>query len=59
MNWRHPDKNPRVVLAGLLILAVALVDWRVDPPFAFAFLYLFPIMLIATVQPRDVYKRQS
>lgn len=52
MQWRFTDRNSRVVVAGLLILIVALVDWRVDPPFAFAFLYLFPILLIASVQPR-------
>jgi hypothetical protein len=39
MNWRHPDKNPRVVLAGLLILAVALVDWRGVPPGGVACMY--------------------
>jgi PAS domain S-box-containing protein len=38
----------RAALAGLLIAIIALVDWRVDPPISFGFLYLFPILLIGT-----------
>jgi PAS domain-containing protein len=39
----------RVALAGILIATIAVVDWRVDPPISFGFLYLFPILLIGTV----------
>jgi PAS domain S-box-containing protein len=35
-----------------LIGLVAALDWRVDAPFAFAFLYLFPILLVGTVWQR-------
>ena len=42
----------RVVLAGLLIAFIGLVDWRVDAPIAFGFLYLFPILLVGSVLSR-------
>lgn len=42
----------RVALAGLLIAAIAILDWRVDAPLAFGFLYLFPILLVGGVCPR-------
>ncbi|MGA2040883.1 MAG: PAS domain-containing sensor histidine kinase [Bryobacteraceae bacterium] len=45
--------NVRVAAAALLILAVALLDWQVDPPLAFGFLYLGPILLVGTVWPRS------
>jgi len=45
----------RGALAVLLIGLVAVIDWRVDAPFAFAFLYLFPILLVGTVwQPWQI-----
>lgn len=52
MLLRHLHETTRIVLAGVLIAIVAFVDWRVDPPIAFAFLYLFPILLVSTVWPR-------
>jgi two-component system, LuxR family, sensor kinase FixL len=52
MSLRHLDRNTRIALAGILIGVVALVDWRVDPPIAFGFLYLFPILLVGAVWPR-------
>src|ERR1700677_2155203 len=42
----------RVALAGVLIAAIAVVDWRVDAPLAFGFLYLFPILIVGGVCPR-------
>jgi two-component system sensor kinase FixL len=45
--------NFRVAVAGLFILAVALIDWHVDLPLAFGFLYLAPILLVGTVWPRS------
>jgi hypothetical protein len=42
-----------VAVAGLPILAVALIDWHVDLPLAFGFLYLAPILLVGTVWPRS------
>jgi PAS domain S-box-containing protein len=41
-----------VALAGFLIVTIALIDSRVDPPISFGFLYLFPILLVGTVLPR-------
>ena len=35
----------RVALAVALIIAIALLDWRVDAPIAFGFMYLFPILI--------------
>ncbi len=43
----------RVAAAASLILAVALIDWHVDLPLAFGFLYLGPILLVGTVWPRS------
>lgn len=47
----HLDKPKAVVLteAGLLIAAIAILDWRVDLNISFGFLYLFPILLLGTV----------
>src|SRR5580693_2066580 len=44
--------SDRVALAGLLIAAIAVVDWRVDAPLAFGFLYLFPILIVGGCCPR-------
>jgi signal transduction histidine kinase len=52
MNFRTPQGPLRVALAGILICIIALIDWRVDPPIAFGFLYLFPILLVGTVARR-------
>ena len=43
---------PRVALAGILIVIVALIDWQVDLNIAFAFLYLLPLALAGTVLQR-------
>ena len=37
MSFRQAGSE-RVALAGLLIAAIAIVDWRVDAPLAFGFL---------------------
>ena len=52
MRLSQLEGNVRVAAAGLLIVAVALIDWQVDPPLAFGFLYLGPILLVGTVWPR-------
>jgi hypothetical protein len=52
MDFRTPQGLLRVALAGILIGIIALIDWRVDPPIAFGFLYLFPILLVGTVADR-------
>ena len=35
-----------IVVAGLLISAIALVDWATKPYISLGFLYLFPIMIL-------------
>jgi two-component system, LuxR family, sensor kinase FixL len=52
MTFRLMDGSPRVAIAGFLILVIAVIDWRVDLNFAFAFLYLLPILLAGTVLSR-------
>ena len=42
----------RAAAAGLMILAIAIVDWRVEFDVAFGFLYVFPLILVGTVLPR-------
>lgn len=52
MSWRYLAAPARVALAGFLIVAIALIDWLVEAPFSFGFLYLFPVLLVGTVWPR-------
>ena len=42
----------RVAPAAILVAAVALIDWRVDAPIAFGFLYLFPILIVGAAFSR-------
>src|SRR5664280_926451 len=49
MTFGRMEGSPRVAMAGLLIVVIAVIDWRVDLNFAFAFLYLLPILLAGTV----------
>ncbi|HEX3875547.1 MAG TPA: PAS domain-containing sensor histidine kinase [Candidatus Acidoferrales bacterium] len=44
----------RVACAALSIAAIAVVDWRVDAPIAFGFLYIFPLLLVGAILPRTV-----
>lgn len=52
MRLSQLQGNLRVAAAALLIAAVALIDWQVDPPLAFGVLYLAPILLVGTVWGR-------
>jgi len=52
MDFSKPQGPFRLALAGLLIGIVALIDWRVEAPIAFGFLYLFPMLLAGTVARR-------
>jgi two-component system, LuxR family, sensor kinase FixL len=51
---RLSDARKRGILvqAGLLIAAIAILDWRIDLNISFGFLYLFPILLVANVLSR-------
>ena len=41
-----------MALAGILVVIIALIDWRVDLNIAFAFLYLLPLIIAGTVLQR-------
>lgn len=41
-----------LLASGVIILAIAVVDWWTKPYFSLGFLYLFPIMLAAGALPR-------
>jgi two-component system, LuxR family, sensor kinase FixL len=49
----HLDRSKAKLLvrAGLLIAAIAILDWQVDLNLSFGFLYLFPILLLGTIMP--------
>jgi PAS domain S-box-containing protein len=51
MAFRRTAEVPRVALAGLMIAAIATIDWWVDLNIAFGFLYLLPLLLLGTVLP--------
>src|SRR5215831_18619021 len=42
----------RTVVAAVMILAIAIVDWQVQFDVAFGFLYVFPVILAGTVLRR-------
>src|SRR2546428_299590 len=41
-----------LVIAGLLVTAIAVVDWLTKPYISLGFLYLFPIMIVGGYLPR-------
>lgn len=51
MVWDSLKKPPRAALAAVLILVIALLDWRVEANIAFGFLYLAPMFLVGTALP--------
>jgi len=51
MVLSYLQRPPRAVLAGALIVMIAVVDWRVQANIAFGFLYLLPMLLVGTVLP--------
>jgi two-component system sensor kinase FixL len=44
--YAHANRTRLIVVAGLLISAIALVDWATKPYISLGFLYLFPIMIL-------------
>jgi PAS domain S-box-containing protein len=52
--WEERNRARVLVMSGVIILAIALVDWRTEPYVSLGFLYLFPIMLAAGFLPRWV-----
>jgi two-component system sensor kinase FixL len=52
--WHKQNRTPVLLVSGVIVLILALVDWRTKPYFSIGFLYLFPIMLAAGFLPRWV-----
>jgi len=50
--WDAKNRSAILLVSGVLVLAIALVDWWTKPYFSLGFLYLFPIMLAAGFLPR-------
>jgi PAS domain S-box-containing protein len=45
--YSEPNRWRNLLIAAALIVAIAVVDWRIKPYISLGFLYLFPIMLAA------------
>jgi two-component system, LuxR family, sensor kinase FixL len=52
MRFRNLTPAWRTAIAAILILAIALLDWRVDLNITFGFLYLLPVMVLGTAAGR-------
>jgi PAS domain S-box-containing protein len=46
------SRTKLLLLAAAMILAVALIDWRVELNVSFGFLYLFPMLIVGSCLPR-------
>src|SRR5206468_5527305 len=40
------NRAKRLVIAGLLVTAIAVIDWLIEPYVSLGFLYLFPVMIV-------------
>jgi two-component system, LuxR family, sensor kinase FixL len=50
--WDRRNRTAILLASGVLVVAIAAVDWWTKPYFSLGFLYLFPIMLAAGFLPR-------
>jgi len=50
--WEESNRTPVLLVAGSIILIIAVADWWTMPYVSLGFLYLFPIMLAAGFLPR-------
>ena len=50
--WERRNRVSVLLASGVIVLAIAVVDWWTKPYVSLGFLYLFPIMLAAGVLPR-------
>jgi PAS domain S-box-containing protein len=50
--YTRKNRTPFLLIAALLIMLIATIDWLTKPYISIGFLYLFPIMLIAGFLPR-------
>ena len=46
------SRTKLLLVAAAMILAVALIDWRVELNVSFGFLYLFPMLIVGSCLPR-------
>ncbi len=50
--WDQRNRTRILATSALIVLIVAIVDWRTEPYISLGFLYLFPIMLSSAFLPR-------
>src|SRR5208282_628170 len=50
--YSKENRKRFLVTAAILIVVIAVVDWRTKPYISIGFLYLFPILLVAGFLPR-------
>jgi len=50
--YSQKNRTPFLVVAALLVVVIAIIDWLTKPYISIGFLYLFPILLIAGFLPR-------
>jgi len=50
--WDRRNRTAVLLVSGVIVLAIAALDWWTKPYFSLGFLYLFPIMLAAGFLPR-------
>jgi hypothetical protein len=50
--WEQKNRTPVLFVSGVIVVAVAVLDWWTMPDISLGFLYLFPIMLAAGFLPR-------
>jgi PAS domain S-box-containing protein len=50
--WQNQNRTPVLAISGIIILAIAVLDWWTKPYLSLGFLYLFPIMFAAAFLPR-------
>ena len=51
-SFLKPSRTKLLLVAGIMILTVALIDWRVELNVSFGFLYLFPMLIVGSYLPR-------
>jgi PAS domain S-box-containing protein len=50
--WNERNRNKVLTISGIIILVIAIIDWRTERYVSLGFLYLFPIMFAAAFLPR-------
>src|SRR5437773_1870875 len=44
--YASANRTKLLVIAGLLVMAIAVIDWLIEPYVSLGFLYLFPVMIV-------------